>query len=86
VVAEVTLHLAADGGDGVGEQVLALLRLEAAHGLDQALESRLLEVVHRHAPAAVARGDGLGDADVGHHDLVEEPATLGRVRGGVRAA
>ena len=55
-VAEVAAHLAADGRDGVAQEVVAALGVEAPHRLDEPDVRHLLEVVVGDAAAAEAPG------------------------------
>ena len=54
VVTEVLAQLAADGGDGVGEEVVAAADVVPSCGLGQCQRSHLAQVVERDAAGAVA--------------------------------
>ena len=86
VVAEVPQHLAADGRDGVVEQVPLVGRVEALDGLDEALAGDLLEVVEGDAAAGVPAGDGEGDASVEFDDLAQDHLDAAGVGLGRRVA
>ena len=76
VVAEVLAQLTADRGHRVGEEVVAGGHVEPAGGLGQCQRGDLTQVVEGHAPGAVPRGLGVGQADVEHDHVVEQPLPL----------
>ena len=78
-VAELPLDLALHGDHGVGEELDAVVGVEVAGGLEQRHRRGLGQVVVGDAAAAVAGGDGAGEAHVHHDDLVLEPLALERV-------
>jgi hypothetical protein len=73
-------QLAAHGRDGVRQEVVPRLGVEALRGLGQAQQGDLLEVVEVDAAVAVATCHGAGDAHVGLDEAVDELAGVGRVR------
>jgi hypothetical protein len=77
VVAEVSLDLTGDGGDGVGVEVFAHAGVEPLGGVDQTHIGHLDEIVTFDAAAAVALGDGFGEAEVEEDDFVDQSLAFG---------
>ena len=69
-------QLTADRRDGVRQEVVPGVGVEAAGGLGEADEGHLVEVVEVDAAARVAAGDRVCDDDVGLDQLVHQPQAL----------
>ena len=85
VVAEVATHLAADGRDGVAQEVGRALGVEPADGLDQSEVGDLLEILDRDAARPVAASHVDSDLHVDLDHLVLEAAPVVVVRGEAQA-